>query len=148
MRNCFAGTLMLALLAAATSSYAQEAVKTEQAIAKLEGRWLKAQKGSNPDLLAPLLADGFVNTSTDGKVTNKKDTLALVRASKFETAEYTNVKVTVYGSTAIATGIFSGKGTDSSGKAIIEKEQWTDTWVNMPNGKWQCVASHASPIKP
>jgi len=25
--------------------------------------------------------------------------------------------------------------------------RWTDTWVKMPNGKWQCVATQASPLK-
>lgn len=142
------GALVFALIGAAVGAYAQKAGKAEQEVAALEGQWLKAQKDSNPDLLEPLLADGFVNTSTDGKVTNKQDTLAIVKASKFEGAEYADLKVTVYGSTAIAIGIFASKRTDSSGKTITEKEQWTDTWVKMPSGKWQCVASHASPIKP
>jgi ketosteroid isomerase-like protein len=26
-------------------------------------------------------------------------------------------------------------------------ERFTDTWVKMPNGQWQCVASHGSPVK-
>ena len=141
------GMLVLALLVVGASSHAQSTGKTEQEVAALEQQWLKSQKDGNPDLLAPLLAEGFVNTSTDSTVTNKRDTLALVKASKFESAEYTEVKVTLFGSTAIATGVFTGTGTDSSGKAVTVKERWTDTWVKMQNGKWQCVASHASPIK-
>jgi DNA alkylation repair enzyme len=42
---------------------------------------------------------------------------------------------------------FKGKGTDPSGKPLDENERWTDTWVKMPNGKWQCAASHASTVK-
>jgi hypothetical protein len=56
------------------------------------------------------------------------------------------LKVTVFGDTAIATGDFKAKGTDASGKPLIS-ERFTDTWVKMPNGQWQCVASHVSPIK-
>jgi ketosteroid isomerase-like protein len=26
-------------------------------------------------------------------------------------------------------------------------ERFTDTWVKMPDGKWQCVATHSSAIK-
>jgi hypothetical protein len=26
-------------------------------------------------------------------------------------------------------------------------ERFTDTWVKMPGGKWQCVASQSSPVK-
>jgi len=49
--------------------------------------------------------------------------------------------------TAIATGGSKAKGTDASGKPMDEHVRWTDTWVKMPSGKWQCVASHVSPVK-
>jgi len=40
-----------------------------------------------------------------------------------------------------------GKGTDSKGKPMDDTERFTDTWVKMPGGKWQCVASQGSAIK-
>ena len=56
--------------------------------------------------------------------------------------------MTIFGDTAIATGGFKGKGTDAMGKPFDNNnERWTDTWMKMPSGKWQCVASHATPIK-
>jgi len=137
----------LVSLGSVAQSHAQQTGGTEQAVAALEGQWLQSQKTSNPDLLAPLLADKFVNTGSEGKVTAKAETLEIVKATKFTSAEYYDVKVTVFGDTAIATGGFKGKGTDGSGKPYIVDERWTDTWVKMPNGKWQCVASHASPVK-
>jgi ketosteroid isomerase-like protein len=108
---------------------------------------MQSQKTNNPDLLAPLLADKFVNTGTDGKVTGKAETLANAKATKYDSMEYGDVKVTVFGDTAIATGSSKAKGTDETGKPIDEHVRWTDTWVKMPNGKWQCVASHGSTIK-
>jgi len=57
------------------------------------------------------------------------------------------LKVSVFGDTAIATGGEKLKGTDPLGKPLDVNERWTDTWVKMPSGKWQCVASHQSPIK-
>jgi ketosteroid isomerase-like protein len=57
------------------------------------------------------------------------------------------VKVTVFGDAAIATGSSKAKGTDSSGNPFNSYERWTDTWVKMPNGRWQCVATQATPIK-
>jgi len=125
----------------------QSDVAIEKTVTALEQKWLQSQKTSNPDLLAPLLADRFVDTSGDGAVTAKAEALALVKTMKFESAEYYDVKVTVFGNTAIATGGFKGKGTDATGKPLNVNERWTDTWVKMPNGQWQCVASHASPIK-
>src|ERR1019366_7687176 len=103
-------------------------------------------KDNNPDLLAPLLADKFVNTSGEGKVTGKPETLADAKKTKWDSAEYDHLKVTVFGDTAIATGLFRGKGTES-GKPLDDHERWTDTWVKMPNGQWQCVASQGTPIK-
>src|SRR6202790_3390540 len=96
-------------LAGATWSQAQQAGKgTEKAIAALENQWLQSQKTNNPDLVAPLLADKFVSTGADGKVTNKAQTLADAKASKFVSAENENVQVTVFGDTAIATGLWVG----------------------------------------
>ncbi len=120
---------------------------TEKAVAALEQQWLQSQKTNNPDLVAPLLADKFVSTGNDGKVTGKAESLARDKGTKYDSIEYEDVKVTVFGDTAIATGGSKAKGTDEKGKPLDEHVRWTDTWVKMPNGKWQCVASHASPIK-
>lgn len=140
--------VLLSLMSAPWSQAQQASGLTEKTVTALEQTWLQSQKTSNPDLLAPLLADKFVNTASDGVVTAKAATLTLVKTMKFDTAEYYDVKVTVFGDTAIATGGFRGKGTDASGKPLTVNERWTDTWVKMPSGQWQCVASHASPIKP
>lgn len=142
---CLLGALLL--ISAAWSQDMQNSGGTEKAVAALEQQWLQSQKTNNADLLAPLLADRFLNTSTVGKVTDKTQTLATAKATKWTSAEYEEMKVTVFGDTAIASGVFNGKGTDGSGKALDQHERWTDTWVKMSNGKWQCVASHGSAIK-
>jgi hypothetical protein len=139
--------LALALLAIPAWPQGKSTAGTEKAVAALEQQWLRAQQTSNPDLLEPLLANRFIETTSDGKTMGKAEALAGTKASKYESAEYTDVKVSVFGNTAIATGAFKGKGTDENGKAIDSPERWTDTWVKMPSGKWQCVASHASLVK-
>ena len=139
--------VLISLLSSAFLQAQQSDAAIEKTVTALEQTWLQSQKTSNPDLLAPLLADRFVNTGGDGTVTLKTETLALVKAMKFESAEYYDVKVTVFGDTAIATGGFKGKGTDETGKPLNVNERWTDTWVKMPNGKWQCVASHQSAVR-
>jgi uncharacterized protein (TIGR02246 family) len=141
MRWCFLG---LVLVASVVLSQAQGT--TEQAVAALEQKWLQSQQTNNPDLVAPLLADKFVNTSTEGKVTDKSASLAAAKATKYDSVAYDDLKVTVFGDTAIATGTFKAKGTDPSGKPLDAQERFTDTWVKMPNGQWQCVASHGSQV--
>jgi ketosteroid isomerase-like protein len=139
--------LALVSLGSAAWSQAQVASGTEKAVAALEEQWLQSQKTNNPDLVAPLLADKFVNTGGDGKVTSKAESLANAKATKYDSVEYGDLKVTAFGDTAIATGTFKAKGTDASGKPLDVHERFTDTWVKMPSGKWQCVASHGSPVK-
>jgi ketosteroid isomerase-like protein len=134
-------------LGSAAWSQAQTTGGTEKAVAALEEQWLQALKTNNPDLLAPLLADKLVITSEIGKVAGKADTLADLKSMKWNSAENSDVKVTVFGDTAIATGGLKGRGTDASGKPFDLDIRWTDTWVKMLGGKWQCVASHASTIK-
>jgi ketosteroid isomerase-like protein len=140
--------LGLLTLAGSSLSHAQQSSSaTEKAVTALENQWLQSQKTNNPDLVAPLLAEKIVSTGNDGKVENKAQMLADAKSRKYTSAEYEDVQVTVFGNTAIATGGFTGKGTDASGKPFNDHDRWTDTWLKMPNGKWQCIATHDSPIK-
>lgn len=138
---------LLSLFSFATVQAQQTAGGTEKAIAALEDQWLKSQQTNNPDLAAPLLAEKFVSTGGDGKVTDKTQYLADAKASKNLSAENEDVKVSVFGDTAIATGLWVGKGTDEKGKAFDVRVRWTDTWVKMPSGKWQCVATQSTQVK-
>ncbi len=137
--------LMALTIQAQTNDKKSEGV--EKAIAGLEQQWAVAGKMGNADAVAPLLADGYLETESDGSVNNKAQTLARIKGAKWETNEITDVKVSVYGNTAIAIGGWNGKGVGSDGKAVDARERWTDTWVKMGNGKWQCVASASSPLK-
>jgi ketosteroid isomerase-like protein len=139
--------LLSLIVAARAKDKDDEMGGTERAIVALEQKWVDASKASNPDMLAPLLAFNFVSTNTDGKITGKQETLAHLKAAKWETGQLSEVKVTVYGKAAVATGIWEGKGTDADGKPVDIRERWTDTWIKMFGGAWQCVASHSSMIK-
>jgi uncharacterized protein (TIGR02246 family) len=138
----FALTLIVAH-AAAQAGGTDSAV---QAVTAAENQWLKSQQTNNVELLAPLLADKVVETTEEGKVhAGKEAVLTAAKADTWSSAEYTDLKVTVFGNTAIATGTFAGKGT-SAGKPVDARVRFTDTWV-MADGKWLCVATHDSPLK-
>ena len=140
------GSLVLVLIVAGAAQ-AAPAGTAEQAVTAAEHQWLKSQQTNNVELLAPLLADKVVETSAEGKVLAGKDAvLAAAKTEKWSSADYSDLKVTVFGDTAIATGIFTGKGTDAAGKPIDARVRFTDTWV-MANGKWLCVATQDSPLK-
>ncbi len=139
-------SVCLLALAAFTLAVAQNA-SVEKTVAGLEQKWTDAGKVSNADAIAPLLADRYVNTDADGTVINKAQTLDNAKKGKWQVNEISDLKVTVFGSTAIATGHWHGKGIDQKGKNVDEHERFTDVWMKMPDGKWQCIASHNSSVK-
>src|SRR5271170_2360561 len=115
---CLLGT---ALLSGSAWSQATDTRATERAVAGLEQKWLQSQQTNNTDLLAPLLADNFVQTTGEGTVTTSKAAaLADAKSTKWTHAEYDDVKVIVFGDTAVAIGVFKGQGTDGKGKALDE----------------------------
>jgi ketosteroid isomerase-like protein len=146
-RNVWCLVGLLSLAAAASSQAQQSGAGAEKTIAALENQWLQAQKTNNPDLVSPILADKFVYTDGEGKLDSKAAMLADAKTVKWDSVDYENVQIVVYGDTAVVTGQFVGKGTDSPGKPINDRSRYTDTWVKMPSGKWQCVASQDTPIK-
>ena len=138
------GLLAIGLVGA---SYAQHTnADTERAVAALENQWFEAERTNSPDLIEPLLAQRYVSTGMSGQIEDRAQTLADARARKYTSADVEDLKVMVFGDTAIATGKYRGKGTDS-GQSFAEYARWTDTWVKMPDGKWQCVATQGSAIK-
>jgi uncharacterized protein (TIGR02246 family) len=139
--------MVLFSLGSAALSQAQATGVTEKNVAALEQQWLNSQKTNNPDSVAPLLAEKFVSTSSDGKVADKSESLATAKATKYASVDYLDVKVTAFGNTAIAVGGFKAKGTDATGKPMDVNERFTDTWMKMSDGKWQCIASHSSTVK-
>ena len=133
------GLLMLSGLAA-------KAGTAEEAVIAGENQITKSQQTNNVELQAPLLADKYVSTDEDGTViVGKEANLADAKLTTFGSMELTDLKVTVFGDTAIATGTFADKGTYKD-KSFNHRGRFTDTWVRL-NGKWQCVATHSSLIK-
>ena len=147
MKRILTGCLLGAVLfLGAAASQAQKSDATAKAVEGMEHQWMKSQQTNDPAPLETLLADGFVGTSETGKVENKAETIADAKATKYTDFSYVDLKVSVYGNAAIATGGSRGKQTDASGKTTEINNRWTDTWVKMPSGKWQCVASHVSNV--
>jgi ketosteroid isomerase-like protein len=119
----------------------------EKSVSDLEYRWAEAQKLGRAEVVAPMLADTFINTDADGQTYGKAQLLSNLKGGKWELNGISDVNVRVYGEAAVATGSWRGKGVDGDGTRMDRSERWTDTWIRMANGSWQCVASQQTATK-
>jgi ketosteroid isomerase-like protein len=137
--------LLLALSAARLA--AQQSDPREGKLLVLERIWNEAQVNRDSAALDALVAEHFVNTEYDGEVSDKSKFLADIRDPQYKPTSVSiqDVKVNLYGDTAVVTGNYHTKGTYQN-HPYEHFGRFTDTWV-LDTGKWQCVASHTSLVK-
>ena len=133
------------LLSTGTMVLAQGGV--EKALLDLEQQWVKAQLSGNAQALEPILAADFVSLQSDGTIQTRAVYVGNTAKTKWQGSAVSDMKVQLHGDSAVVTGIWTGKGVDPTGKAFDSRERFADTWVKMPDGKWQCVASASATIK-
>ena len=138
--------LMVASVMMATGAMVLAQGNVAQALMDLERQWSKAAVAGNARGIDPLLAADFLSFPSDGAAPQTK-AVFLASKSKWQVYEVSEMKVQVHGDSAVVSGIWTGKGTDEAGKSVSPKERFADTWVKMPDGKWQCVASASITLK-
>jgi len=117
-------------------------------IVALEKAWNQAYKAGDIRALDSILDNNIVLVNDDGSVQTKSEFLGSVKATRNNSQEQQvspeSMSVHVYGTTAIATGVFRAKGVES-GKSYVRRERFVDTWMYREN-RWVCVASNATPV--
>lgn len=138
--------LMLTLCAFAQAPKAAFSPETAKLVA-LEHMWNESQVSRDATAVAGMIGDRFTNTEYDGEVSDRRKFLADFTDPKFRPSvmNIDDVKVEMYSTTAVVTGIYHTKGT-YGGKPYEHFGRFTDTWV-LQNGAWLCVASHSSLVK-
>ncbi len=118
-------------------------LKVEQELRALVRQWDEADVKKDVTTLDRLLADEFAFV---GGI-DKKKYLAFIESGDagIESAVSDNVKVRVYGATAVLTGLDTIKG-KRKGQEYIERYLYMDVWVKRGN-RWQCVATQSELLK-
>jgi len=112
---------------------------------ELEQSWEGSLLTHDAGVIARIVADDFVGTSSSGKIGNKSTLLAEARSDKsvYKSAVSEEISVHTFGpNVAVVTGIARESGKNAAGKSFSHAYRFTDTWVER-NGEWQCVAAHA-----
>src|SRR5262252_9173197 len=132
----------VAVLLAGSAGAEQSSSVSE--IRALEMKMLECYKHRQVEVFATVLDDDFVITFEDGSTYSKTGYLAYSASSstRIELAEISEMKVRVHGDTAIVTGVYHEKGTDSH-KSYDYRDRFTDVWMKKV-GKWSMIAAHYS----
>lgn len=111
----------------------------EEELLKLENEFAGAVASNNADALHRLLADDWIIVEPDGGMIDKARFLEVIRsgALSHESMESTDLKVRVYGNTAVVTGLTTSKG-KFMGQDFTSCERATDIFVKQAD-RWQCV---------
>ena len=154
MRRFFA--ILLVLFAMATIVLGQTTDKkqskdelTKQALMQLERDIGKANITRDYNFFDRVEATEFIFTDSGGGVTTKKEDLESVKGpanpdSKLLSYDVDEMKVMLYGKTAVVTGRSTLKGTNKD-VAWTSQSRFTDVFVWRDN-RWQLVAGHSSRI--
>lgn len=130
----------------AADSKSTEETQAEQALRQIENEILTALLKSDTSALNRLWADEYSFTAPDGRVVTKENYIALIESGslKYEVIKLEDLKVRVYGDTALAAGRITVKGI--VGTHIIDGQDRYLTVYVKRQGRWQQVATHSSRI--
>jgi len=121
-----------------------EAARTEQAVQQQDQERIRAQIAADTITLRRIYADDFLGIGPTGVVRNKAQVIAdfTSHALTYQSITTAEIRVRIYGNTAVETGRSTMVGQDR-GKAVPRENRFTRVWV-MTDERWQLVANHYS----
>ena len=124
-------------------------MKTSQA----EEEFLKLEKGfeeaivkNDPEAIGRFVTDEWIIIDPDGGVVDRTRFFDVIKSGALthEMMESEDLRVRVYGDSAVVTGLTRTKG-KFMGQDFSTQERATDVFVKR-DGRWQCVLTHLTRI--
>lgn len=113
----------------------------EAQVLDLENSWSSAPHKGDLETVAAFVADDWLGVGPQGETMTKTDLLSMLAANPnaFDSVQYDDVKLNLFGETAIVTSSFHGVG-----KELSLKQRFMRVYAKR-NAKWQCVATQIVP---
>jgi ketosteroid isomerase-like protein len=119
--------------------------KVQQELVQIERDWCSALEKKDAAVLSRILADDYAAVASRGFPSDKAGDLAGLKDSDLLTSCVDdNVKVRLFGDTAVVMGHGRRSGTYKGAPYKDRQVYYTDVFVRR-NGRWQCVASEGTP---
>jgi ketosteroid isomerase-like protein len=139
-----ASVFLLLSLTAVSGQSKNPRNSVEQILIQLEHDWSDADLHKDSGALSRILADDWIGIDFEGTVLNKLQALQGIASDSgsLESTVLRDMKVRVYGDTAVVTGTDTETG-DYHGKDSSGRYMWTDVFVRR-GGRWQAVSSQST----
>jgi ketosteroid isomerase-like protein len=114
----------------------------QEEVSRLEKEFSQAIVGNDAEAVGRFLADDWIVIDPDGNIIDKARFLGVIKSGALthELMESNDIRLRIYGNTAIVTALTTTKG-KYSGQAFTTRERATDVFVKQ-NGRRQCTLSH------
>lgn len=111
----------------------------QEELLKLENEFARAVINNDADAVDGFLADDWIIVDPDGGIIDKARFLGVIKsgALSHEMMESADLRVRLYGNTAVVTGLTTTKGKFME-QDFTSCERATDIFVKR-NDRWQCV---------
>jgi ketosteroid isomerase-like protein len=118
----------------------------QEELLKLENEFTRAVAKNDVAAIDGFLADDWIIVEPDGGIVDKAHFLGVIEsgALSHDKMESTDVRVRVYGNTAVVTALTTSKG-KFMGQEFTSCERATDVFVKQ-NDRWQCVLTQLTPF--
>ncbi len=125
---------------------AEAGANAEQEVRRVQQEYDKAWLQQDAAAFERLLADEVMQINEEGKVFSKAEIVANAKSGtvKFEVGQSGDIKVRVYGDTALVSGRWTEKST-RQGKQVVGAMQMMIVYVKR-NGNWQVVSDQITLI--
>jgi ketosteroid isomerase-like protein len=111
----------------------------QEELLKLANDFARAVTNNDSDAVDGFLSDDWIIVDPDGSIIDKARFLGVIKsgALSHEMMESADLRVRLYGNTAVVTGLTTTKG-KFMGQDFTSCERATDIFVKQ-NDRWQCV---------
>lgn len=147
-KTCIGILVAVVLLCSlATAQTGKATTGPEQTLKGIETKWAAAYLKSDPTPIMDVVAEDWVGVNAEGKTQTRADLFGEIKRTKLTRSVLSDVRVRMLdGDAAIVSGLWSGAGTDPTGKKFETTTRWTDVFV-MKDGKWKCKSTQNTEVQ-
>jgi ketosteroid isomerase-like protein len=116
--------------------------EVEEEVLRVEEQFAQAIVKNDPEAIGRVVADDWIIIDPNGEIVDRTRFFEVIKSGALthELMESEDLRVRVYGDSAVVTAVTRTKGT-FMGQEFSTQERATDVFVKR-EGRWQCVLTH------